>query len=1505
MHLAKFAVAFDSGHTGLAHLDPGDWGGLGAEAFRAKFTAQPAKWAHAATACADAGLALESYAETLDWARGQAEEAVRLWKRGVAARKAAAEAYNATIDRYQDDITAYNDKVDDGEDPGSLPTAPPAFSDPGAHDKQAAKDTLDAARKQRDTAASHAEAAVKAATELAPPKPEFTDRMQNDFGDVGKALPIAGEHFVGGLVRSGTDIVKFARGLNPYDPYNMTHPAQYLTHLNATAAGLVDMTQHPERLPAAVLGTGWGSDGSEAGGRLIGNVLLTIATDGGGTAAKAAAESAAKNAAKDAGEGAAKNAATVAAEDPAKAAIENAAKKTVSDPIDIATGDMVLSQTDITLPGTLPLVLGRTHLSSYGVGRLFGRSWASTLDQRLELDDKGVAFVGHDGAIVLYPVPQPGVPALPVHGPRWPLLWDGTPGSPLCITDTSTGRTHHFAAASDALGAPGGGTLLPLTEVRDANGNGYEISHDADGIPTEVRHSGGYRLTLDSQDGRITALRLVDPAGGPSVLVGSFGFDTAGNLTETTDSSSVPYRFTYDSGARLTSWTDRNASTYRYQYDARGRCVATHGPDGFLSSTLDSDDTTRTTTFTDSLGHRRTYTHNAAYRLIAETDPLGNITRYERDDDDQLLSRTDALGRTTAYQYNESGYLSEVVRPDGRRTRIEYNEANLPVKVTRPDGNFTRETYDERGNRTSSATPSGQVTHYTRDAAGHLTAVTDPLGNVTAVRCDQAGLLVEVIDPLGAVTRYDRDAFGRPTAITDPTGAVTRLEWTVEGRLARRAAPDGTTESWTYDGEGNRVSHHDATGGVTRFEYTDFDLVSARTDPDGVRHEFVHDTELRLTQVINPQGMTWSYRYDPVGRLIEESDFDNRSIGYSHDAAGHLTSRTDSLGQTITYQRNAIGQVIRKDAGGKVTTYAYDLTDELARAEGQDVTLSRARDRYGRLQSETVNGRTLTYAYDSLGRRTGRTTPTGATTEWAYDAAGNHERMVASGRTIDFSAGRELSRQIAGFVTLTNEFDEAGRLATQSVTATTDARTVQRRSYTYRSDGHLTGVDDLLAGPSRLDLDTAGRVTAVQAENWSETYTYDAAGNQASASWPAGHPGSEATGPRTYAGTRITQAGRVRYEHDALGRVTLRQKSRLSRKPETWRYEWDAEDRLTSVTTPDNTRWRYSYDALGRRTAKARLAPDGESVVEEIVFTWDGSTLCEQTTLDAELPRPVTLTWDHQGLRPVAQTERIAATGLPQEEVDTRFFAIVTDLVGAPSELVDEHGDIAWRTRSTLWGTTAWATGSTAYTPLRFPGQYFDPETGLHYNYFRHYDPETARYLSVDPLGLEVAANPTAYVHNPLTWSDPLGLAPCGPIQDYRPTAPSFAVGSDGVAQDLRSLGRPDNEFVYSGHGGIRVGDGTPVTVPEGTSLHMYSHHGETISDRLGNKIETGSPTPVEVYGPGEQLPNYTLFPPDGLNILGTPRNLTVTRPFSLSELLQPNMGNVHWAACRSVIGIG
>jgi RHS repeat-associated protein len=240
----------------------------------------------------------------------------------------------------------------------------------------------------------------------------------------------------------------------------------------------------------------------------------------------------------------------------------------------------------------------------------------------------------------------------------------------------------------------------------------------------------------------------------------------------------------------------------------------------------------------------------------------------------------------------------------------------------------------------------------------------------------------------------------------------------------------------------------------------------------------------------------------------------------------------------------------------------------------------------------------------------------------------------------------------------------------------------------------------------------------------------------------------------------------------------MRRKATLSGRREIWRYEWDPEDRLRAVVTPDGQRWLYRYDPLGRRIAKQRLAPDGVTVAEQVDFAWDGTALAEQTAANPAVANVRSVSWhyDGEGAQPIAQSERIEWRDAPQAWVDQRFYGIITDLVGTPTELVDADGALAWHATSTLWGRTAYRSVSTD-VPLRFPGQYFDPETGLHYNYHRYYDPDTGRYTSTDPLGLAPSPNPSTYVHNPHTWTDPLGLT-CTPGGDFKP--PDITVDRHG-----------------------------------------------------------------------------------------------------------------------------
>ena len=144
----------------------------------------------------------------------------------------------------------------------------------------------------------------------------------------------------------------------------------------------------------------------------------------------------------------------------------------VSDPVDVVTGEVVLSQTDVDLPGVLALTLRRTHVSSYRWGGIFGPSWASTLDQRVETDEHGACFVAEDGSILYYPTATGTDEVMPSFGPRrWPLR---RLASGFTVEDPDAGIIRTFAGPD-----PGG--VARIDEIADRFGNWVRFCYDRDG----------------------------------------------------------------------------------------------------------------------------------------------------------------------------------------------------------------------------------------------------------------------------------------------------------------------------------------------------------------------------------------------------------------------------------------------------------------------------------------------------------------------------------------------------------------------------------------------------------------------------------------------------------------------------------------------------------------------------------------------------------------------------------------------------------------------------------------------------------------------------------------------------------------------------------------------------------------------------------------------------------------------------------------------------------------
>ncbi|MEJ8669021.1 putative T7SS-secreted protein [Streptomyces sp. MS1.AVA.1] len=651
-HLRDFSRAFESVGQGMRSLDGEGWQGKAADAFREKFDMHPKQWLTAADACEAAAKALEAYADTVRWAQGQAQTAIDAYRTAQEDSRRAVDAHNAQVTAYNQAADRYNAAASAGRNPGRKPTEPGAFVDPGATGRREAEEILAEARRQRTDAARDAQRRVAAALETAPPKPEFTDRLKADAADAVVSTQLNQAHVLGGLLKGGADLVKLVRTVNPMDSYNITHPGEYVKNSNMLLAGLVSTAAHPERLPKAVIGSGWSSDPGDSLGYLASNLI-------GGKGATSMARGAARGAAEGAATGGARRSVGQALKDFAR----EKKCKWFGDPIDMATGRMALPQTDVTLPARLPLLFSRQFESSYEAGRWFGPKWTSTADQRLEIDAEGVIFIRENGALLAYPHPAPGVPTVPFEGGRYPLTVDAY--GDYAITDPAAGRTWHFAAP----GGDGDGIAL-LEQITDRSGQWLTFEYDNEGAPTAIVHSAGYHLTMETTEHRITALRLAEStadSGGDVELV-RFGYDEQGHLAAVTNSSGIPTRFTNDELGRITAWTDTNNSSYHYVYDDQGRCTSQSGDAGHLRNTFvhgDIDPRTghRTITATNSLGHSTRYLVNSDLQVVGETGPDGATTRTTYDRYERPLTVTDALGRTQSYAYDEAGRMVMAVRP--------------------------------------------------------------------------------------------------------------------------------------------------------------------------------------------------------------------------------------------------------------------------------------------------------------------------------------------------------------------------------------------------------------------------------------------------------------------------------------------------------------------------------------------------------------------------------------------------------------------------------------------------------------------------------------------------------------------------------------------------------------------------------------------------------------------------------------------------------------------------
>jgi RHS repeat-associated protein len=848
---------------------------------------------------------------------------------------------------------------------------------------------------------------------------------------------------------------------------------------------------------------------------------------------------------------------------------DNVARQQLSEPfsrkvgrgIDTTTGSVQVAETDVAVPGPIPITFTRYYNSHSDLLGSLGYRWSSTFDTRLEVDS------GSDASVVF--------------GSGREEFFDESFGS-----YTPFDRRVHSSLVKEADGTFTYTTkertkyrftsVGALTSIVDANGNQLTMGRDGQGRLTSVTGGGGTAITLGyDASGRLST--VTDPAGATT----SYGYNANDDLVTVTDAANGVRTYTY-AGHLLDTARDENGDlVVDNDFDGVFRIVKQ--TDALNKSVLVSYDTPGkgATRVTDPLGKQADFYFDSYQRTTYAVDGSGRVVRNIYDANGNLDKVVDPAGNEWDFTFNASGDLTATSDPVGNPSSITYNAQHLPTTVKDGRGFDTTFTYDADGNVTSITDPLNhtrtftwdgagnlltatnalnQTTTFTYDAAGHVLTMTNPLDKTWTYTYDAAGRLKTEEDPLGNVTTYVYDILGHLLRVRDPLLRETTFLWDPAGHLLRVTNPADEQTNWFYDGRGLVWKKVDPAGKETLYGYDADQRMTSITDPLLRVTTYDYDAAGRLTKVTDPMLNKTVYTYDQAGRLSTVKDPLDRVTSYGYDAAGRLSSTTLPNTGVWTYGH---------DADGRLTS----ITDPLTH------TTTNEYDAAGRLKAtvDPLLHRT-TFGYDNADRLTVETDPLGHSTSFGYDAAGQRTSITnaldqATTYTYD-AAGRLTATKDATNRTTTYEYDAAGQLlkvidnAGRAVTSTYDAagRLESERlpsgaltSFDYNSRGLLTSVTDPLLRQTTYAYDDAGQRTAVtDPRNNTTSYAYDGAGRL----------------------KRITDAltGQVQLGYDAAGQLT----SITDPRSFTWDYGFDALGHRTSVTDPLDRSTSWEFDLAGR-----------------------------------------------------------------------------------------------------------------------------------------------------------------------------------------------------------------------------------------------------------------------------------------------------------------------------------
>ncbi|MBD1559843.1 RHS repeat protein [Vibrio sp. S9_S30] len=1041
-------------------------------------------------------------------------------------------------------------------------------------------------------------------------------------------------------------------------------------------------------------------------------------------------------------------------------------------PVSMVTGEELLELQDVTLPGALPFTFTRTYkTSSCDLNTGLGFGWSHPLSQSLVFESGKLFWLDAENKRTELPEPTTQLPEI-YNDLAGAAVFLGQEDGEYILAQAGS-PFYHFKRQ---------GNSARLSTLSDQYGNRLTVRYDGYQRPEAVVNEHGIALWFVYKHDLIAQIDFRTLTKGDTTgkwftekTCATYQYNTSGQLIAQRNTGGEGEDYAYDAQHVITLRKMAGGVEFGWEWGGSGKSVRClrHWSNTGYNTQFDWDDESNAVVVTYSDGSTAAYQHDENAKLVQTTDPDGAVTKNEYNDNGDLVLTVDAMGNETKHVYNEQNQKVLTIAPDGATTEFQYWRGNLR-KVIQSDRSW-RYKYNEFGDITEKRDPLGQDTFYRYNQYGQLDQIRYPDGSQHKLAWNRLGMLIGETYPDGSEATYRYDIFGRIVLEKSVTGAMTRYEWDSADRLARIVLPGGKSKSFEYNGYGKPTKVVDENGHVTRFDYHPHtDLVSRVTQPDGSSLQYDYNNAKNFVSTItNERGESYFIDYYPNGLVQRETTFDGRFFEYEYDLNGKLVKETETGTQgtrlETLFERDVMGRLTRKVLpDGNEVTYAYDEYGQLTHVNDGDTPLAWQYDALGRLTQEHQGWASHYYQYDELSNLAHWQLPDANTLRYERSAGGVLSRIMLNEEQLTrhhFDNGLETSRQ-QGSLTSRFQHDEEGRLIAH--THHQRGQLTQSKQYQYSADGNLAEMADSRYGKVHYDYDPLSRLSATKGVV-EETFAHDPAGNLLQQTL-GGRFEEVESGVQ---GNQLQFHGDAHYEYDEFGRLIAERRGKGQALVTT--YEYDCQHRLTQATLPDGTIATYQYDAFGRRIAKSVTDKLGKQTNTE--FVWQGDNLIAETS-DSHYQ---TYVYEPGSFKPLAL--------ISGEGEHTEVYHYQLDQIGTPTDLTDSSGNSVWSVQYRAYGNVLYQHVEEIANPLRFQGQYYDSETGLHYNRHRYYSPSTGRFTTADPIGLAGGLNNYQYVPNPTGWVDPLGLAVekavgacCGTTQK-----PDFYVGPDGPSSTLPS----------------------------------------------------------------------------------------------------------------------